>query len=62
MPVSHCDRTAAGPNVEVLTLSLHSPTRPQPIVLDLAQPEKLKALKKDRKSPGKSAFGGAVLC
>ncbi|GAA5984093.1 hypothetical protein JCM10908_006048 [Rhodotorula pacifica] len=37
----------AGPNVEVLSLSLHSPTRPQPIVLDLAQPEKLKALKKD---------------
>lgn len=56
------ERTASGPNVEVLTLSLHSPTRPQPIVLDLAQPEKLKALKKDRESPRWTAFASAGLC
>ncbi|POY75111.1 hypothetical protein BMF94_1741 [Rhodotorula taiwanensis] len=40
--------TSAGPNVQVLSLSLNSPTRPQPIVLDLTQPDKLAALKKER--------------
>ncbi|BGP55845.1 hypothetical protein JCM8202_002654 [Rhodotorula sphaerocarpa] len=37
----------SGPNVEVLSLSLFSPTRPQPIVLDLTQADKLASLEKE---------------
>ncbi|GAA5874820.1 hypothetical protein JCM16303_002997 [Sporobolomyces ruberrimus] len=38
---------ADGPNVSMLALKLVSPSRPQPIVLDLTNPEALKGLKKD---------------
>ncbi|BGP32527.1 rho GDP dissociation inhibitor [Rhodotorula toruloides] len=38
---------SAGPNVQVLSLSLHSPSRPTPIELDLTQADKLKSLKKE---------------
>lgn len=41
---------AAGPSVQVLSLSLHSPSRPTPIELDLTQADKLKSLKKERES------------
>lgn len=38
----------------MLALKLVSPSRPQPIVLDLTNPEALKGLKKDRKLPLKT--------
>ncbi|BGP25068.1 rho GDP-dissociation inhibitor [Rhodotorula toruloides] len=38
---------SAGPSVQVLSLSLHSPSRPTPIELDLTQADKLKSLKKE---------------
>jgi hypothetical protein len=41
---------ADGPNVSMVALKLVSPSRSQPIVLDLTNPEALKNLKKDRES------------
>ncbi|KPV75012.1 uncharacterized protein RHOBADRAFT_44527 [Rhodotorula graminis WP1] len=44
-PAASASTSGSGPNVEILSLSLTAPSRPQPIVFDLTDPAKVKSLK-----------------